>query len=592
VSTIAELFAAQAARTPSRVAMAFDGQPVIYAALNARANQLARHLRRRGAGPARVVGVCMRHSADLVVAILALAKTGATYAGLDPGWPAARIAEALTDSAASLVLVDADDTGAVLEIGDRVPRSSVSDAADESADDLAIATPLDHLMSIVYTSGSTGKPKGVMVTVRSVVNRMAWMWTAYPFEGRDVALLYRSCATVGFTWDCFGALLQGIPTVIESAVDARNPAALVTVARDRGVTHLTASASLWDAILDEVEHRAGGWPSLRLARTTGEPLRPRLLERWRRALPQARLLNIYGATECSGSTSCDTTSHETAALRTGATRVSVGAAVPNVEVHVLNDDLMPLGPGEEGDVYIGGASLARGYLGRPSVTAERFVPNPVRAGERIFRTGDVGRWRADGQLDLVGRRDLQVKIRGFRVEIEEVEAALRQCPDVAAAAVRAEDVDGAARLVAYLVPATGLLSLREIRAALGKRVPAYMVPASFVMVDALPRTATGKINRPALDGLEGRALDLSSAAETPATPSELIVASIWQDVLGLSSVGVDDDFFELGGHSIAGIKILSRVYDTFGLDLPFNVFFDAQTVKALASQIDSALALR
>jgi amino acid adenylation domain-containing protein len=596
MTAIAERFAAQATRTPSRIAIDFDDDVVTYETLRARTNQLARCLARHGVGPQTVVGVCMPPSADLVMALLALATIDATYVGLDTAWPAARIAEAVSDAGAVLVIGGADDPSAVSgAIDGHVPLLSVASAAGESVDDLTVPASPDAVMSIAYTSGSMGKPKGVLVTIRSVLNRMEWMWNTYPFQSTDALLLYRSCASVGFSWDCFGGLLAGIPTVIQSAVDPRSPSSIVTASVARRVSHLTASAGLWEALLDEIDRRPDGWPSLRVARTTGEPLRPQMLERWRRTLPHATLLNIYGTTECSGSVAYDTTVYDAtidtaSAAPIGVTRVPVGSAVPNVHVLVLDDQLRPLGPDDEGEVYVSGASLAHGYLGRPNLTAERFVPNPAGAsrGERMFRTGDIGCWRADGTLDVIGRRDLQVKVRGFRVEIEEVEAALRRCPGVALAAVRAEQEPDGARLVALLVTRDEPL-LRGIRSALAERLPAYMIPASFMVVDALPRTAAGKIDRRMLARCHGRALESAVPSVAPTTPSETAVASIWQDVLGLSYVGLEDDFFELGGHSLVGNRILSRVYDRFGVELPFSVFFEAQTVKALASQIDLAL---
>jgi acyl-coenzyme A synthetase/AMP-(fatty) acid ligase len=342
-------------------------------------------------------------------------------------------------------------------------------------------------------------------------------------------------------------------------------------------------------MLDEVERRGDGIPSLRLARTTGEPLRPQTAERWRRVFPQVPLVNVYGATECSGSLACDTSAMRTS----GARRIPVGAPVPGVQVLVLSDDMRVLRPGAAGDVCIGGASLARGYLGRPAMTAERFVPSPrANAGERVFRTGDSGFWRPDGRLEVTGRRDLQVKVRGFRVEIEAVEAALRACPGVSAAAVRAEGEESGVRLVALLESRLDPLGAREIREALHRKLPAYMVPAELFRVDRLPRTSSGKIDRPALARLPRRPLEPLPCCAAPSTSSEEAVAAIWEHVLGIRSVGVEDDFFALGGHSLAGMKIMARVHTTFGVELPLAALFDAQTVKGLACEIDNARRLR
>lgn len=584
---IAELFEAQAAATPLAVALRFDGACVTYETLNRRANQLARYLKKHGVRPEVAVGVCLPLGIDLVVAALAVAKAGAVYIGIDDGWPAARISDVLDDSAVATALGFADDSRATLGRGGMLClKSHASRIAAEPIENLGCAAAPDSLASVTYTSGSTGTPKGVMVTVRSAINRMEWMWRTYPFREGDVALMYRSSASVGFSWDCFGALLRGVPTVIHSAVDPRNPAGIVAASIAHGVSLLTASAGLWEAILDEVERQPAGWPSLRLARTTGEPLRPALLARWQCLFPGAPIVNIYGATECSGSMACDASALDAGSV----TRIPVGTPIPHVHAYVVDDQMRMLGIGEVGEVCIGGASVARGYRGRPALTAERFIPSPAGTtpGAVVVRTGDTGCWRADGQLELHGRRDLQVKIRGFRVELEEVETALCACAGVRAAAVRADPTADGVQLIAFLESARESLSLHDLRAALLGRLPAHMVPSALAHVDALPRTATGKIDRPELRSLRGRWLEATAEFAAPATASEVALATIWQDVLGVEQIALDDGFFDLGGHSMTGMRILSRVHDTFGIELPLGALYDAPSVRALATAIDTA----
>ncbi|MGH9350050.1 MAG: non-ribosomal peptide synthetase [Vicinamibacterales bacterium] len=589
MNTLSQRFREQAARAPDATALVFKDERITYATLNARTDHVARHLRSKGVGRGHVVAIDMRHSPGLVVALLAIARAGAAYVGVDPTWPLGRARDVLQDSRPTALVVDDDDTARALRFDGEIVVLPSTEAAGSAPwpheDPLARA---DDLFSIVYTSGTTGRPKGVLVTLRSVVNRLEWMWNTYPFQPGDLALVYRSYTTVGFSWDCFGALLQGIPTIISSVEDTRDAIAIVKAARRAGVTHCTASVGFWEAVLDQADRHTGLWPTLRLARSSGEPLPPAVVAHWRRVFPHARLLNIYGATECSGSTAYDTALFDPA----GATRVPVGRPIPGVEVIVVDDEMRPVGIGEAGELCIGGASLARGYLGDPELTAGRFVTRPAgTAGAPVFRTGDIGFWRPDGQLEITGRRDLQVKVRGYRVEIEEVEAALRACPGVRATAVHGEADRGGTRLVAFVVPEPGALpDAFAIRRALDETLPGYMVPAEFVMVEDVPRTATGKIDRTALAGLRKGAVTQAPLAGVPArTATEATVAAVWTEVLGLAEIGREDDFFDIGGHSLSGIQIVARLQDAFGLEIPLHVLFDNSSIGALAAEVDRLL---
>lgn len=589
MKTISELFREQVARTPADTAIIFNSERVTYTSLNERANRIARYLRSKGIGREGRVAICLRHSPELVVTLLGVAKVGAAYVGLDPAWPASRMVGVLDDSGAAVLVIGDDERGLAGRFGGAVLAlpSQAPEVSTESTDDLERATTMDDLFNIVYTSGSIGRPKGVLVTLRSVLNRLEWMWQTYPFQSGDVAFLYRPYTIVGFSWDCFGPLLQGVPTVITPVADTRNAIAIMQAAIESGTTHFSASVGFWEAVLEQAEHRAQCWPTLRMARTSGEPLRPSVVERWRRAFPHAKLLNIYGATECSGSTAYDTAMFDLA----DGHRVPVGAPVPGVEVLVVDQDMRVLGIGEEGEICIGGASLARGYLGDPALTAERFVQHPVSnaARERLFRTGDVGLWRSAGQLEVTGRRDLQVKVRGFRVELEEVEAALCNCAGVRAAAVHSLQQEGTARLVAFIVPDTGPSSASGLRAAMAEMLPSYMVPAEFVAVTELPMTSTGKIDRGALADLTGRVLDAATAYSAPRSSSEAAIASIWEEVLGMRNLGTDDDFFDVGGHSLSAIQIVSRLQDKFGVEVPIRALFDNPSIGGLAAEIDRTL---
>jgi amino acid adenylation domain-containing protein len=588
--SVAALFDLQAERTPDRPAVLQAGDAVTYSDLQGRVNQLECQLRCLGARPEEPIAILADHPLEMIVGSLAALKAGGACLPLDIAWPEQRLRRIVEDARSDIVVISASLRSKVrfdartLVLGSEGMSSHVAATRRPT-----VPTP-EQLFAVVYSSGSTGQPKGVSISHRSVLNRLRWMWSVHPFVPGDVSLLYRSHAIIGFTWDCFGPLLAGVPIAAARAADVRDPAALVETAVRYGVSHVSASPGRWTAILDHLDRHSVEWRTLRLGRTSGEPLPPDLVVRWRQRFPHVPLINIYGATECSSSTACDTT---TVAMLSGA-RVTVGTPVANVSVHVLNEALDPVAAGEEGEVCVAGSCLARGYLRQPSLTAERFVPNPHGSlGERLFRTGDLGVQQPDGTLEIVGRRDCQVKIRGYRVDVGEVEAALSHCPSVKiAAVVPYEPVAGDVRLGACV-----LLDRRdagttadELRARLAEMLPEYMVPAAILLRDEMPRTPSGKIGRPELKRWLEAAADAPRAWEPPRTPEEKIVADIWCRVLGRESVGIDDNFFDLGGHSLLAMKILSAIHDALGADLSLERLFEAPTIRALAPAIDSARA--
>jgi amino acid adenylation domain-containing protein len=584
VNTLYDYFRHQVTRAPNRIALVFKDESITYAVLDEQGSRFARRLRARGVGPGSLVAVDMRHSPALIVTLLAIADTGAAYVGIDPAWPASRAREVLQHSKPQALVVDERDDGLGFD-GDAL----VFSADEATAEPPRLPTPATggDLFGVAYTSGTTGKPKGVLITVGSVLNRLEWMWRTYPFQSGDVAFVYRSSTTVGFAWDCFGALLQGFPTVISPVEDVRDAAAVARAAGHAGVTYCSGSVGFWGGVLDQATRTPDFWPALRVARCSGEPLPPAMVGRWRRAFPSARLLNIYGATECSGSTAFDTSAFDP----TGTPRVPVGRPIPGVELLVVDDDMRPLSEGEVGNVCVGGASLARGYLNDPQLTTERFVPHPARPAEaRVFRTGDIGFWRSDGHLEVTGRRDLQVKIRGYRVEIEEVEAALGRCPGVRAAAVHVEPDGDSRRLIALVVPESpSAPHVSPMRRALADMLPAYMIPSEFVAVGELPRTASGKVDRTALACQPRIAIEESAAPVLLRTPTEERVAAAWREVLGLAEIGRDDGFFEIGGHSLSAMQIVWRLQDAFGIDVPLRLLFAHPSIGRLAAEIDSLL---
>ncbi|MET7402180.1 amino acid adenylation domain-containing protein, partial [Dactylosporangium sp. NPDC005572] len=548
-----ELWLAQAARTPGATAVVGpDGSAVSYADLAARVSSLAGALAARGAAPGRIVGVRLPRTADLLVTLLAVQRTGAAYLPLDPDFPADRLEWMVTDSAPALVV-----TPAVLAELDGVeaPCPAVGHRPHDAA-------------YVLYTSGSTGRPKGVVVTRENLVNFLLAMRETVPLGAAD-----RLVAVTTVSFDISGLelylpLLDGAAVVLAPKEAVQDPAALTALVRDTGATVVQATPTLWRALVDE----SGGALALSGLRVLvgGEALPPELAAELRKHA--AEVTNLYGPTE--------TTIWSTAQRLTDDT-VSVGGPIWNTRAYVLDAALRPVPDGFPGELYLAGAGVARGYLGRSGLTASRFVADPFEPGSRLYRTGDLARRRADGTFDVLGRVDHQVKLRGFRIELGEVEAVLETDPAVQRAVVVVrEDRPGDRRLVAYVVgTAVDVVALRR-RAA--EALPDYMVPAAFVVLDALPTTPNGKLDRVALPAPVASS---SPAAEAFRTPAEALLAGIFADVLGVPAVGAHDDFFALGGHSLLAARVAARVRTVLGADLSLRDVFDAPTVAGLAERL-------
>jgi amino acid adenylation domain-containing protein/FkbM family methyltransferase len=576
--TIHRLFEAQAARTPNAGALAWEGGTLTYAELNARANRLAHHLAALGVGLETRVAVCMERGPELIAAILAVLKAGGAYLPLDPGYPAARLGAMLGDADARVLLTHETVRRRLLTLPTvRVVSVDGADAAAiaaRSAANPAAAAGPGTLAYVMFTSGSTGTPKGVAVEHRGVVRLVRG--ATYAALGPDEVIL--QAAPVWFdasTFEIWGALLNGG----RLALAPPHPFGLVelgrALARHR-VTTLWLTAGLFRAMVDERLEELGG---LRQLLAGGDVLPEAQVRRVRERFPALRLVNGYGPTENTTFTCC---------YRVGEAweggPVPVGRPIGGTRVHVLDAALRPVPVGAEGELFAGGQGVARGYLDRPAPTAERFVPDPFASepGARLYRTGDRVRVRADGTVEYLGRLDAQVKIRGFRVEPGEVEAVLRGVPGVRDCAVAArEDRPGEKRLVAWVAGEAGT---DEVRAHLARLLPEHMLPSAFVRVDALPLNANGKLDRSALQAPEAAPGDAEQAA--PLTPAEARVAEIWAALLGVERVGTEDSFFALGGNSLLGMRMVSRVREAFGVELPLRALFDAPTVAELALRVE------
>ncbi|MFH9729749.1 non-ribosomal peptide synthase/polyketide synthase [Streptomyces sp. NPDC017260] len=577
------LFRAQVRATPKAVAVVGPEASLTYAELDARANRLAHALIERGAGPERLVAVALPRSAELVVAILAVLKTGAAYLPVDPEYPAARIAYMLGDARPVLGVTDARTRGRLPETG---PAGwLVTDEPDTAAlvagcpsTDPAVAIDPGHPVYVIYTSGSTGRPKGVVATHGGLSNLFAHQCPLVFRTGERMRIGLTTSVSFDASCDQLFALYAGHELHVLDEATWTDPDAYLRYASRVGLHSVGGTPSYLHVLVEQglLDHPRWRPSFIGLG---GETVPERLWERLR-AADGVFSLNYYGPAECTVDSVC-------APLESSPRQV-IGRPLGGARLHVLDAALQPVPAGVAGELYIAGAGLARGYLNRPGLTAERFVADPFGpAGTRMYRTGDLVRWGPDGNLEFLGRTDDQVKVRGFRIELGEIEAALAEHPRIARAAVIVrQDRAGDARLVAYPVPATGAeLRPEDLRAHLRERLPDYMVPAVFVLLDTLPLNASGKLDRRALPEPEATA---TRSGRAPRTPQEQVLAELFAEVLDLPRVGADDDFFDLGGHSLLATRLVARVRAALGVELALRTLFQTPTVSGLAAALGDA----
>jgi amino acid adenylation domain-containing protein len=582
-----EIVAAQAAATPDAVAVSFEGAELTYRALSERVNQLAHALRRRGVGPDVLVGVAMERSLELVVALHGVLAAGGAYVPLDPEYPRERLAFMLEDSKPRVILTQAhlaalDGLTGGAEILHLDP-SFAALAAEPTTSPGRAGLGLDHLAYVIYTSGSTGRPKGAMNEHHGVLNRLCWMQRAYGLTAGDRVLQKTPFSFDVSVWELFWPLMFGARLVVARPGGHREPGYLARLIAAEAVTTVHFVPSMLKAFVAEPAARRCG--SLRRILCSGEALPPAVADQVFALDLGAELHNLYGPTEAA----IDVTAWQ---CQPGARVVPIGRPIDNVQAYVLDErgGLLPIGvPGE---LYLGGVQVGRGYLGRPELTAERFVPDPFSEapGARLYRTGDLARWLPDGALEYRGRTDFQVKIRGFRVELGEIEAALAAHPRVRAAAVVArDDGDDGPRLVGYVEPSGPTWpAATELRAHLRAVLPEPMVPGSFVVLDRLPLTASGKLDRGALPAAEPRRARAPGYAP-PRTPVEDLLAEIWAQEMGVPCVGVHDNYFDLGGNSLVSLRLVDRLAHA-GLSLATSQLFQHQTIAELSAVLATVTA--
>uniref|UniRef100_UPI0035E42342 non-ribosomal peptide synthetase n=1 Tax=Burkholderia pseudomallei TaxID=28450 RepID=UPI0035E42342 len=642
---IHQLFEAQVDRKPEAIALTFEGQRLSYAELNARANRLAHYLQARGVGPDRLVALCAERGIEMVVGLLAILKAGGAYVPLDPAYASDRLRGIVEDSQPALVLADAVGRAALGELDGALPVIDLETDAlrwrEMPATNPEVASQhVHHLAYVIYTSGSTGRPKGVMVEHAQVVRLFGATQAWFGFDERDVWTLFHSYGFDFSVWELWGALLHGGRLVIVPTEVTRTPSAFFALLCAEGVTVLNQTPSAFQALMSAQEEReeaalkadvdaeaeaAGNIERanvvahrLRYVIFGGEALEPRTLASWyARHGERTQLVNMYGITETTVHvTYCALRAED--AMRLGAS--PIGVRIPDLQLYVLDDRREPVPMGVTGELYVGGAGVARGYLNRPELTRERFIDDPFVAGGRLYKTGDLARWRTDGRLEYLGRNDFQVKIRGFRIELGEIEAQLAKVAGVREVVVLARDSaaevhDSATehatpnalspspetstarktaaatatatapekRLVAYY---TGDADVVALRAQAAQHLPSYMVPSAYVRLDAWPLTPNGKLDRRALPAPADDAY-ARAEYEAPRGAKEEALAAIWRELLHVERVSRHDNFFELGGHSLLAVQLVSRLRQALSVEVALGTVFDAPVLSALAERLEA-----
>jgi amino acid adenylation domain-containing protein len=591
---VQELFEEQVERTPQAQAAVYEGQCVTYAELNRRANQLARYLKDKGIGPDQLVGICVERSVEMIVGVLGILKAGAAYLPLDPNYPAERLAFMLEDAAPRIILTkkelqaELSATQAEVLVLETKSKETVGYAeANLPAAELGLSA--EKLVYVIYTSGSTGRPKGTAMAHHSMVNLIEWHRKTLSAEGRRVLQFAALSFDVAFQ-EIFSTLCTGGTLVLLDEWVRRDAGALAEFLNRNSVQTLFVPPLMLQSLAEYCQTACTVPTSLLDVITAGEQLRisPEIMGFFER-LPGCRLHNHYGPTE----------SHVVTALTLSGnpgewpTLPAIGRPISNIQIYVLDRRRQPVPVGVAGEIYIGGAGVARGYLGRPDLTQERFIVDPFSAKgpARLYKTGDLGRWRADGTLEYLGRNDNQVKIRGFRIELGEIEVQLMRHKEVKeAAVVLREDIPGEKRLVAYVTSRDeSSVSVEELRAHLAAALPDHMVPGAIVSLEHLPLTPSGKLDRRALPAPASEAY-ASQEYEAPQGAIEEAIAGIWQKLLRVERVGRRDNFFDLGGHSLLATRVSTHIGAELDMDIPLRLMFERPTVEELGAWIVQEIA--
>jgi amino acid adenylation domain-containing protein len=580
---IHQVFEEQAARTPDSVALVWKNIQISFAELNRHSNRIAHSLMKAGVKADTVVAICAERSIEVIAGMLGILKAGGAFLPLDPDLPKERLNFLLQDSHAQIVLLQKKVEERISECEDCIKFFLDSDWEESIPD--ARENPIpnvkpDNLAYLLYTSGSTGLPKAVLGTHRASLNRFQWMWEMYPFQKKEVSCQKTSLSFVDSVWEIFGPLLQGIPTVIVPDKAVHDPRRFTEILVKNRVTRIVLVPSFLAALF-ESGISAENLPTLKVCICSGEALKPKLCHDFHKRFPGRLLLNLYGSTEVAA----DVTWHQTASDDSKQLRIPVGRPIANNRIYLLDKYLNPVPVGIPGEVHVAGAGLARGYLDRASTTAEKFISDPFSSepGALLYKTGDLARYLRDGTIDLIGRIDSQIKVRGYRIEPAEVEISLNRHPGVRQCAISAfQDEIGEKNLVAHIVPSEiPGPSAAELRSFLKRKLPDFMIPSLFVMVEELPLTVSGKVNRKALPAPEQTFITAGFGRDLNEVERQL--HKIWKEILPVKSIRITDNFFDLGGHSLLAVRLMAAIEKTSGRKLPLKVLFQAPTIEQLAS---------
>lgn len=575
---IHELFEAQAERTPNAIAVVFGRQSLTYEELNHRASRLAHYLKKFSVGPDVLVGICVDRSVEMIVGMLAILKAGGAYMPIEPGYPRERLTFMLADAGTPVLLTQQ-------QLVARLPKSASALCLDsdweliarESRKNLACTTTPDNLAYVIYTSGSTGTPKGVAVPHRAV-NRLVLNTNYIQFTAEDRVAQISNSSFDAATFEIWGALLNGATLVGITRDVSLSPGDFARELREHRISAMFLTAALFNQLAADVPD---AFATVGTVMFGGEAGDPKSVARVLKSNPPRRLVNGYGPTENTTFSAC----YEVRSIADKAINVLIGRPISNSQCYILDAHFNPMPIGVPGELHVGGDGLARGYWNRPQLTAEKFIPNPFQPGELIYKTGDLARWTPDGTIEFLGRLDEQVKIRGFRVELGEIEAILGRHPAVRECVVSMhKDETGPDRLVAYFVPGTRVPSFDELLRFLKEKLPNYMVPATFVPLRAIPLTANGKVDRKSLPEPD-KSRPLVERVATPRDAVELKLTQIWENVLDVHPIGIEDRFFDLGGHSLLAVKMIAQIEKVFGRRLRVATVFQAPTIEQLAAII-------
>jgi amino acid adenylation domain-containing protein/thioester reductase-like protein len=587
---IHQLFEEQAEKTPDRIAVVFEEQQLTYRELNNRANQLAYYLQKQGIKPEKTVGICVNRSLEMAVAILGVLKAGGAYVPIDPTYPRDRITDILEDAGVEILLTQQHLKA---EFQSRIQLvtldSNWSDIERESTENYLSHATSENLAYIIYTSGSTGKPKGVAVTHKALVNYTLNITEQFKLHNTDRVLQFASIGFDVVVEELFPTWIIGATVVLLENHQLISCSEFQQLIAKQQLTVFELPTAYWHQWVSELSQSQATVPScVRLVIVGGERISPERLKQWQQF--STPLLHVYGLTETTVTSTVYCLNSDAEPVKDGV-ELAIGRPIANTQIYILDSYLQPVPVGVVGEIYIGGEGIARGYLNRAQLTAERFIPNLFShaPGERLYKTGDLAKYRDDGRIEYIGRIDYQVKLRGFRIELGEIESTLNRHPAIATSIViLREDLPGDRSLVAYVtLESEQIIEVSELRRFIESKLPKYMVPNAFVMLNSLPLTPNGKIDRKALPTPDPTQLVSNTKYIAPTTSLEKMLAEIWQEILGIERVGVDDNFFELGGHSLLLTQLISKLKHSFQVELPLRILYESPTIASLAEKFES-----